>query len=290
MITTGLTPEASRTEGEDDEDRGWEAGPVRERVRLTTGGASGRLDPEVDFARYREPACRRFIWSASRLGYRKRHDLSDEAKDLYSEFWLTWLEHPDRELVGSAVPSYIAIAMLNMLRTRDYRGRSVRATQVVLAESEPLLRLIAAAGLDPVEHAIVQEKLATAVEIMHSLPWREQVALAAVLGRDSKKRGAPAAGYKRAAAELGVSEARAKKLCLAANRRIRAAVEQIESGSWCERWASSIPRVAAGEKDEPGFHRHAEWCVRCRMSVTRLRHHAAQRDSRRSSRVVLGPS
>jgi hypothetical protein len=245
---------------------------------LITGRASGRLDPEVDFERYREQVCRRFIRSASMLGYHTRHDLRDQAEDLYSDFWLTWLKHPDRELVGPAVP-YIAGAMMNMLHARDYRGRSIRAPQVVRAESEPLLALVAAAGLDPVEHTIVHEELAIAIEIVHTLPWREQVALAAVLGRDSRKKGAPPAGYKRAAAELGVSEVRAKKLSLAANRRIRAAVEQIESGSWCERWASSIQRVAAGEKGEPEFHLHAERCVECRMGVLLLRHHAAQRDS-----------
>jgi hypothetical protein len=253
---------------------GRKLGRREDGVRLIAGRASGRLDPEVDFERYREPACRRFIRFASMLGYHTRHDLGDVAKDLYSDFWLTWLGHPDRELDAPAAP-YIAGAMMNMLRSRDHRGRSVRTTQVVLAESESLLELVAAAGLDPVEHAIVGEELAMSVEIVQTLPWREQVALAAVLGRDSKKRGAPVAGYRRAAAELGVSEVRAKKLCLAANRRIRVAVAQIESGRWCERWASSIQRVAAGEKGEPGFRRHAGWCARCRMSVTRLRHHGA---------------
>jgi hypothetical protein len=248
-----------------------------QRVRLITGRAGNRLDPEVDFERYREPARRRFIKHARVLRYDTRHDLRYLAEDLYSDFWLAWLKHPDRELVGSAVPSYIASAMMNMLRTRDYRGRSIRASQFVRAESEPLLERVAAAGLDPAEHTVVHEELAIAIEIVHTLPWREQVAFARVLGRDSRQEGAPAAGYRRAAAELGVSEVRAKKLSLAANRRIRAAVEQIESGSWCERWASSIQRVATGEKGEPGFDRHADHCAKCRMGVVLLRHHAAQR-------------
>lgn len=247
-----------------------------QRVRLITGRARGRLDPEVDFERYREPACQRFIKYARVLRYDARHDLRDLAEDFYSDFWLTWLKHPDRE-VGPAVPSYIASAMMNMLRARDYRGRSIRASQFVHTESERLLELVAAAGLDPFEHTIVHEGLAIAAEIVHTLPRRERVAFAHVLGRDSRQKGAPVAGYRSAAAELGISEVRAKKLSLAANRRIRAAREQIESGSWCERWASSIQRVAGGEKGEPGFNRHADRCAECRMGVVLLRHHAAQR-------------
>ncbi len=261
---------------------GGKPGLYGDRVRLITGRASGRLDLEADFERYHEPACRRFIRSASMLGYHTRHDLRDLAGDLYSDFWLRWLKRSDRELVGPAVP-YIACAMMNMLRTRDHRGRSVRASQIVRRESEPLLARVVAADLDPVEHTILHEELAMAVEIVHTLPRRERVALAAVLGRDTKKKGAPLAGYKRAAVELGVSEVRAKKLSLAANRHIRAAVEQIESGSWCERWTSSIQQVAAGEKGEPGFYSHAERCVECRMAVLLLRRRAAQRDSGRSS-------
>ncbi|HEX3518277.1 MAG TPA: hypothetical protein VHT29_04500 [Solirubrobacteraceae bacterium] len=99
---------------------------------------SGRLDLGVDFERYREPACRRFVKSASMKGYHVRHDLHDRAQDLYSDFWLTWLKHPHRELVGPAVP-YIAGAMMNMLRTHDHRGRSIRASQIVLGDSQLLL-------------------------------------------------------------------------------------------------------------------------------------------------------
>jgi hypothetical protein len=48
---------------------GGKPGLYGEHVCLITGRASGRLDPEADFERYREPACRRFIRSAAMLGY-----------------------------------------------------------------------------------------------------------------------------------------------------------------------------------------------------------------------------
>jgi hypothetical protein len=115
------------------------------------------------------------------------------------------------------------------------------------------------------------------LEVANSLPARERVVRAAVGGRDSKKKDAPPAGYRLAAARLGISEVRAKKLSRRANERIRAAVERIESGQWCERWTRSIELVAAGKPGETGFPRHAEHCVKCRTSVAHLREQATLR-------------
>ena len=232
------------------------------------------LDPAVDFERYREPASRRFIAMARAMGMHSFHDLDELAKDYYDEFWAEWLERPRRELTGSPVP-YIAGAMMNKLRDLSRRGRSVRAPDLLRAEGEEILATIAAENLEPDEQVVLQEEMWLVNDIVHSLPPREQVAFAAVYARDSKKKGAPLAGYKLAASQLGVSEARAKKLSLQANKRIRAAVAQIESGSWCDRWARSIELVAAGEEADEEFAHHVKRCVRCRLGVVHLRRQAA---------------
>ena len=232
------------------------------------------LDPAVDFERYREPATKRFIAMARAMGHHTFHDLDELAADFYDEFWAESLERPGKEFTGSAAP-YIAGAMMNKLRDLSRRGRSVRAPELLRAESDEILATIAAEELEPAEQLVLQEEMWQVNEIVHSLPVREQVAFAAVFSRDSKKKDAPMAGYKLAASQLGVSEARAKKLSLAANKRIREAVKQIESGSWCERWAQSIELVAAGGEGEQDFVRHAEHCVRCRLGVAHLRRQAA---------------
>ena len=238
------------------------------------GDRAGVLDPSVDFERYREAACKRFISMARTLGHHAFHDLDELAKDFYDDFWAEWLERPRRELVGPPVP-YIAGAMMNKLRDLSRRGRSVRPPELVRSESEEILATIAAEDLEPAEQVVLQEEMWLVNDIVHSLPAREQVVFAAVFGRDSKRKDAPPAGYKLAASQLGVSEARAKKLSLEANRRIRAAVRQIESGSWCDRWASSIELVAAGHEGEEEFLRHAKHCAQCRLGVVHLRRQAA---------------
>jgi DNA-directed RNA polymerase specialized sigma24 family protein len=233
-----------------------------------------RLDPAADFERYREPASRRFVAMARAMGMHSFHDLDELAKDFYDDFWAEWLERPRRELTGAPVP-YIAGAMMNKLRDLSRRGRSVRAPDFVRSEGDAILATVAAEDLEPAEQLVLQEEMWLVSEIVHTLPAREQVVFAAVFGRDSKRKDAPAGGYKLAASQLGVSEARAKKLSLAANRRIRAAVAEIESGSWCDRWASSIELVAAGEEGEAEFLHHAEHCVQCRLGVVHLRRQAA---------------
>jgi DNA-directed RNA polymerase specialized sigma24 family protein len=235
---------------------------------------AGALDPSVDFGRYREAACKRFIAMARTMGHHVYHDLDELAKDFYDDFWTEWLERPRRELSGPAVP-YIAGAMMNKLRDLSRRGRSVRAPDLVRSENEAILATIAAEDLEPAEQVVLQEAMWLVSEIVHTLPEREQVAFAAVFGRDSRKKGTPPGGYKLAAAQLGVSEIRAKKLSLAANKRIRAAVQKIEAGSWCDRWASSIETVATGGQGDPAFLRHVEHCAQCRLGIVHLRRQAA---------------
>jgi hypothetical protein len=234
----------------------------------------GRFDPTVDFERYRGPATIRFIKMARSVGQHTFHDLDDRAQEFYADFWADWLKRPDREFNGAPVP-YIAGAMMNKLRQLNGRGRSVRPTEVLRAEGDEILATIATEDLEPAEQVVLQEEMWQVNEILHSLPVREQVVFAAVFGRDSKKKGSPPAGYKLAAQQLGVSEVRAKKLSLAANKRIRAAVEQVESGHWCERWAESIEQVAGGGEADEDFVRHAEHCVHCRLGVVHLRRQAA---------------
>lgn len=242
--------------------------------------ADGRLDPSVDFERYREAACKRFIASARSSGHHAFHDLGELAKDFYDDFWADWLDrNRDKELSGPVVP-YIAGAMMNKLLDLSRRGRSVRAPQLVCAEGEKILARIVAEDLEPSEQMASEEQMWLLSEVVDSLPSRERVAFSAVFSRDSKKKDAPPAGYKLAASQLGISEVRAKKLSLKANRRIRAAVEQIESGTWCERWARSIKLVAAGGEGEAGFRRHAEHCVKCHAGVVHLRHQIATGDLR----------
>jgi DNA-directed RNA polymerase specialized sigma24 family protein len=254
-------------------------GPTRAQVDglaacSLKGCPADGLDPSVDFVRYRGPACKRFVAMARATGHHAFHDLDELAKDFYDDFWTEWLERPVRELPGSPVP-YIAGAMMNKLRDLSRRGRSVRAPELVRSESDDILATIAADDLEPAEQVVLQEEMWLVNDIVHSLPAREQVVFAAVFGRDSKRQDAPPGGYKLAAAQLGVSEARAKKLSLAANRRIRAAVRQIESGNWCDRWASSIELVAAGHEGEEEFLRHAKHCAQCRLGVAHLRRQAA---------------
>jgi RNA polymerase sigma factor (sigma-70 family) len=242
-------------------------------VRSTLGQAGGRLDPTIAFDRYRKAACKRFIVIARTQGHHAFHDLDELAEDLYDDFWTDWLERRRDALTGPAIP-YIANAMMNKLRDLSRRGRSVRAPQLVRAENE-ILATIAAEDPEPSEQTASKEQMWLLTEVVASLPPRERVAFLAVFNRDSKKKGTPPAGYKLAALQLGVSEVRAKKLSLRANRRIRAAVEQIKSGAWCERWTQSIRLVAAGEPGEAAFRHHAEHCAMCRAAVVHLRYQIA---------------
>lgn len=238
------------------------------------GDSVAGLDARRDFERYREPACRRFVAMARAMGHHAFHDLDELAKDFYDDFWLEWMERPRRTFAGSPT-AYISGAMMNKLRDLSRRGRSVRAPEIARDDAEAILATVAASDLEPAEQVVLQEEMWLVTEIVHTLPPREQVAFAAVFGRDSKRKDAPPAGYKLAAAKLGVSEVRAKKLSLAANRRIRAAVEKIETGTWCDRWADSIEQVAAGGEGDPAFLAHAEHCVQCRLGVVHLRRQAA---------------
>lgn len=245
-----------------------------QRVRAMLGQAGGLLDPAVDFERYRKAACKLFIGIARTQNHHAFHDLDELAKDFYDDFWTEWLERPSRELTGSPV-SYIANAMMNKLRDLSRRGRSVRTPQLLLAEDEKIFATIAAEGLELSEQTASEEQMWLLAEAVDSLPPRERVVFLAVLSRDSKKKGTPPAGYKLAASLLGISETRAKKLSMKANRRMRVAVKQIKSGTWCERWAQSIRLVAAGQEGEAGFRRHAEHCTTCQASVVHLRHQIA---------------
>jgi DNA-directed RNA polymerase specialized sigma24 family protein len=243
------------------------------RTRSTVQPATNRLDPEEHFERYRQPASRAFRAKARATGHHAYHDLDEAAQELYNEFWTEWIERPNTELDSPPVP-YIAAAMMNKLQARSTRGRSIRGIQMIHGDSERILAITATQDLDPLEQMLQREDLWRLVEIVQSLPPRERVAFTAVLARDSKKKGAPLAGYKLAAASLGVSLARAKKLSHAANKKLRVAVEQIESGSSCERWAHSICLVAAGAQTEPGFRRHTERCTQCRHALAHARHDA----------------
>jgi DNA-directed RNA polymerase specialized sigma24 family protein len=247
----------------------------------------GNLDPKVDFARYRALACRRFIAIARGAGYHRFFDLKQHAEDLYSDFWVDWLDgRSRRQLVAPVVP-YIVTAMMNKLRSLNTRGHSLRPSQFVGDESGVILMNVATKGVEPDEQLVIKERLWFTVEVTASLPPRERVVRVAVDGRDSKKKDAPPAGYKLAAKQLGISEVRAKKLSLRANKRIHAAVERFDSGTWCERWARSIELVAAGKPGETGFRRHAEHCVTCRMAVVRLREQATlSRGSSQASTII----
>lgn len=240
------------------------------------------LDPSVDWERYREASCKRFIAVARALGHHAVHDLDELAKDLYDDVWADFLARPGRELRGAAVP-YIASAMMNKLRALNRRGRSVRPTDLARADGEAMLETIASEELEPSEQVVLREEMWLVTEIIDALPAREKVAWAAVLVRDPKRKDAPLGGYRLAAAQLGVSVTRAKKLSLQANKRLRAAVEEVRSGRWCERWARSIELVAAGAEGEPEFLRHAEHCTRCRLGVVHLRRQARGAARRRSA-------
>lgn len=232
------------------------------------------LNPTTDFDLYREAASKRFIAMARTKGQHSFHDLDELAQDFYAQFWADWLERPKGDFDGLAVP-YIAGAMLNMLRDLSRRGRSVRSPELVQGESEEILATVASEDISPAEQLVLQEEMWLVNEVIRSLPVRLQVVFKAVFSRDTKKKGSPLAGYKLAAQQLGVSEARAKKLSLEANKRIRVAVERIEAGEWCDRWAESIELVASGSGATPEFVAHADHCVMCRLGVAHLRRQAA---------------
>ncbi len=236
---------------------------------------SGALDPCVDFERYRAAACRRFIATASSTGFQLHFDLDELAQDLYEDFWLGQIERPRREPLELATP-YIVASMMNKLRSLSSRGRSVRAAQIAWSDSDLLLARIGTEDLGPAEQMIENEETWRALEVVRELPERQQVAWIAVWGRHSKKKGSPPAGYRLAAAKLEVRPVRAKKLALDANRRIRAAAEQVESGDWCMRWEQAIELAAAGRDPGAEFRRHAKHCVSCQLAVVELRR---ERDS-----------
>jgi len=232
------------------------------------------LDPATDFEQYRGACCRRFVAMARAKGQHSFHDLDELAQDFYAQFWTEWLERPKEEFDGLPVP-YIAGAMLNKMRDLSRRGRSVRSPEFVQAESEQILATVASEDMSPDEQLVLQEEMWLVNEVIHSLPLRLQVVFKAVFSRDTKKKGAPLSGYKLAAQQLGVSEARAKKLSLEANKRIRLAIERIEAGRWCDRWEESIALVAGGGEGAPEFLAHADHCVMCRLGVAHLRRQAA---------------
>jgi hypothetical protein len=240
---------------------------------MSTEKKSRILDPSVDFERYRDAACRRFIAAASRTGFHLHFDLDELAQDFYGDFWLGQIERPRREPLEPVTP-YIVAAMMNKLSDLSRRGRSVRATQMAWADNDMVLARIAAKGLGPAEQMIENEEVWRALEVVGELPERQQVSWIAVWGRHSKKKGSPPAGYRLAAAKLKVRPVRAKKLVLDANRRIRAAADQIESGTWCERWAQAIELAAANQDAGAAVRRHAEHCVGCRLAVAGLRRRA----------------
>ncbi len=232
------------------------------------------LNPTTDFERYRGPASKRFIAMARAKGQHSWHDLDDLAQDFYAQFWADWLDHPKEDFDGLPVP-YIAGAMLNKLRDLSRRGRSVRSPELVQVESQEILATVASEDISPVEQLVLEEEMWLVNEVIQSLPVRLQIVFKAVFSRDTKKKGSPLAGYKLAAQQLGVSELRAKKLSLEANRRIRLAIERIEAGEWCDRWAESIELVASGSGATPEFLAHADHCVMCRLRVAHLRRQAA---------------
>ncbi len=232
------------------------------------------LNPTTDFERYRGPASKRFIAMARAKGQHSFHDLDELAQDFYAQFWADWLEHPKEDFDGLPVP-YIAGAMLNKMRDLSRRGRSVRSPELVQGESEEILATVASEDVSPVEQLVLEEEMWLVNEVIQSLPVRLQIVFKAVFSRDTKKKGSPLAGYKLAAQQLGVSESRAKKLSLEANRRIRLAIERIEAGEWCDRWAESIELVASGSAATPEFLAHADHCVMCRLGVAHLRRQAA---------------
>ena len=230
------------------------------------------LDPSVDWERYREASCKRFIAAARALGHQSIHDLDELAKDLYDDVWVDFLARPRRKLGGAAV-AYITHAMMNKLCVLNCRGRSVRSTDLARVDGNAMLKTIASEELEPSEQVVLEEEMSFIREIVEALPAREKVAWAAVFARDPKRKDVPG-GYRLAAAQLGVSTTRAKKLSLQANKRLRAAVEEFRSGRWCERWSHAIELLAAGAEGEPEFLRHAEHCTRCRLGVAHLRHQA----------------
>jgi RNA polymerase sigma factor (sigma-70 family) len=232
------------------------------------------LNPATDFEQYRSACCRRFVAMARAKGQHSFHDLDELAQDFYAQFWTDWLERPKEEFDGLPVP-YIAGAMLNKMRDLSRRGRSVRSPELVQVESEQILATVASEDMSPDEQLVLQEEMWLVNEVIHSLPPRLQVVFKAVFSRDTKKKDSPLSGYKLAAQQLGVSEARAKKLSLEANKRIRLAIERIEAGRWCDRWEESIALVAGGGEGTPEFLAHADHCVMCRLGVAHLRRQAA---------------
>jgi DNA-directed RNA polymerase specialized sigma24 family protein len=240
----------------------------------------GRLDPSLDFERYREAACKQFIAIARRLGHHAFQDLKELAKDFYSDFWADLLEKPSRKrLSGSQVP-YIAGAMINMLQDHVRRGRSVRPPQLVHdVDGGLILDSLTAKDPEPAEKAILRDELSLTIAILSALPPRERLTRLDVAARTSKKKDVPPVGYKLAALKLGVSERTAKKLSYQANRRIRDIRKQIEAGTWCDRWASSIEAFAANKEGEAGFTEHLRYCSSCQRDVLRRRQ-AAQRARR----------
>jgi DNA-directed RNA polymerase specialized sigma24 family protein len=254
-------------------------------TRMGSHGRERWLEPDA-YADYRQTACRRFVRRAEASGYRGVYDLRELAQDLYADFWVAWLKRSHgRELSGEPVP-YIVAAMMYMLHSFRSRGRSVRESQLVHSEHEPVLAMIAATDLEPAEQVIQSEELWCVSDIVRSLPIRERVVVAAILGRDSKRKHAPPAGYRLAASQLRVSEVRAKKLSHSANQRIRSAAEQLESGTWCARWEDSIKLVAAGKRGDAEFLHHAKHCAQCRLSVVRLRTETTDLQRARSHRAA----
>lgn len=228
------------------------------------------LDPTRDFERYRQPATTAFCSIARARGLHYFYDLDDAAEESYAQFWADWIARGRDDLEGSRV-AYIAAAMVNKLcrRARDDGRSGIR--QTMRDAGGDLGEMIVGREPDHLDFVIQREELWTLAEAAQSLPPRERTAFGAVLQRDSKRKGAPPAGYKLAATKLGVSVGRAKKLSLAANRGMRTALKQIESGAWCQRWSRSIELVLAGGKGEPGFRQHAERCASCRMAIVSRR-------------------
>jgi DNA-directed RNA polymerase specialized sigma24 family protein len=233
------------------------------------------LDATTDYEALRAESLRVFIRMLRRKSQGSFYDLNDVAEECYQEVWSGWLARQLPDVQTANVVTYIASAMYLKFIDRYVRqSRSIRA--------ELLDDLDAAGAFDarsnsmtPEERVLLLEELALAAEVLDSLEPRQQVVFKAIWSRDRKEKGTPIAGRKLAAAQLGISEQRAKKIGLQANKAIRAAVSRIEDGSWCAQFKETIDTVVAGGESTPEFDAHMRRCVTCRVSTAYLRHRAA---------------
>lgn len=223
------------------------------------------LDLERDYEPLRARAQQRFVRVLRRWGQHHHHDLDELSQDLYQEAWLALGKREDPPVVERDEAGYLAGVMVNLFLTRERRKR-LPTTELDGAVSEAV-----AAMRTTHDESVAEFDLSLAHEVIATLPERERAAFVMRWLFDL--------GHEQIASVLGVSHRTARLLVEKAGRRIAPAIEQVEAGTWCDQYQSTLAAIREGWPVDPArraaLEEHVQACAVCRATVGRMRGLAA---------------